>query len=138
MYRQPLGPHYRVLEGTVVLFTLILPVLLGVMALGADFSVIYFNWTMVQKAADAAALAGASQLTGQPGSASTVKPAVVNYVNGYACLNGISDPNNTFATICPSEATHPAGFADKSCSRMSPTPRFRWASNARFLIPSGR
>lgn len=96
-----------------VLFTLILPVLLGVMALGADFSVIYFNWTMVQKAADAAALAGASQLTGQPGSASTVKPAVVNYVNGYACLNGISDPNNTFATICPSEASHPAGFSDK-------------------------
>ena len=50
---------------------------------------------LVQKAADAAALAGASQLTGQAGSASSVKPAVVNYVNGYACLNGISDPNNT-------------------------------------------
>jgi len=50
-----------------VLFTLILPVLLGVMALGADFSVIYFNWTIVQKAADAAALAGASQLTGVTG-----------------------------------------------------------------------
>ena len=95
-----------------VLFTLILPVLLGVMALGADFSVIYFNWTMVQKAADAAALAGASQLTGQPGSASTVKPAVVNYVNGYACLNGISDPNNTYPTLCSPGGARP-GFADK-------------------------
>ena len=67
------------------LFTIILPVLLGAMALGADFSVIYFNWSMVQKAADAAALAGASQLTGVTGSAATVKPAAVNYVNGYAC-----------------------------------------------------
>ena len=33
-----------------VLFTLILPVLLGVMALGADLSVIYFNWAMVKRA----------------------------------------------------------------------------------------
>jgi len=101
-----------------VLFTLILPALLGVMALGADFSIIYFNWAMVQKAADAAALAGASQLTGVPGSASAgsaVQTAAVNYVNGYACLNGISDPNptNTYATICPTEASHPGGFADK-------------------------
>lgn len=95
-----------------VLFTLILPVLLGVMALGADFSIIYFNWTMVQKAADAAALAGASQLTGQTGSAATVKPAVVNYVNGYACLNGISDSSNTYATLCAPGGARP-GFADK-------------------------
>jgi Flp pilus assembly protein TadG len=91
------------------LFILVLPVLLGVMALGADFSIIYLNWTLVQKAADAAALAGASQLTGEPGSASSVQPAVVNYVNGYSCLNGISDPANTDATICPSEAKHPGG-----------------------------
>jgi len=96
-----------------VLFTLILPALLGVMALGADFSIIYFNWAMVQKAADAAALAGASQLTGVSGSASTVQTAAVNYVNGYACLNGISDPTNTYATICPTEVSHPGGFADK-------------------------
>ena len=96
-----------------VLFALVLPALFGVMALGTDFSIIYLNWSLVQKAADAAALAGASQLTGESGSASSVQPAVVNYVNGYACLNGISDPNNTYATICPSEATHPGGFADK-------------------------
>jgi Flp pilus assembly protein TadG len=96
-----------------VLMTLILPVLLGVMALGADFSIIYFNWSMVQKAADAAALAGASQLTGVAGSAATVQPAATNYVNGYACLNGVSDPGKTYATICPTEAAHPGGFADK-------------------------
>lgn len=82
------------------------------MALGVDFALIYFNWSMVQKAADAAALAGASQLTGVAGSASTVQPAVVNYVNGYACMNGISDPAATYPTLC-TETTHPGGFVDK-------------------------
>lgn len=96
-----------------VLFTLILPVLLGVMALGADFSIIYFNWTMVQKAADAAALAGASQLTGVQGSAASLRTAAVNYVNGYACLNGVTDSGNTSATLCPSPATKSGGFTDQ-------------------------
>ncbi len=95
------------------LFTIILPVLLGVMALGADFAIIYLNWSMVQKAADAAALAGASQLTAVPGSAPSVTPAATNYAYGYACLNGISDPSNTYATICPTEASHPGGFVDQ-------------------------
>ncbi len=72
-------------------FTIVLPVLIGVMALGADFAIIYLNWSIVQKAADAAALAGASQLTAVPGSAATLKPDVVNYVDGYACLNGIKN-----------------------------------------------
>ncbi len=92
---------------------IVMPVLLGAMALGVDFSIIYLNWSMVQKAADAAALAGASQLTGVSGSAATVKQAATNYAYGYACLNGISDPNNTYATICPSKASHPGGYADK-------------------------
>jgi Flp pilus assembly protein TadG len=96
----------------VAVFTIVLPVLLGVMALGVDFALIYFNWSMVQKAADAAALAGASQLTGVSGSASTVQTAVNNYVNGYACMNGISDPAATYPTLC-TEASHPGGFADK-------------------------
>jgi Flp pilus assembly protein TadG len=96
-----------------VLLTLILPVLLGAMALGADFAIVYFNWALVQKAADAAALAGASQLTGQSGSASAVKPAAVNYVNGYACLNGITDSGNSNATLCPSPATKSPGWVDK-------------------------
>jgi Flp pilus assembly protein TadG len=95
------------------LMTLILPVLLGAMALGSDFAIIYFNWALVQKAVDAAALAGASQLTGASGSASSVKPAAVSYVNGYACLNGITDPNNTNSTLCPSPATKSPGWADK-------------------------
>src|SRR5215469_2688180 len=96
----------------VAVFTIVLPVLLGVTALSADFAIIYFNWSMVQKAADAAALAGASQLTGVSGSASTVQTAVNNYVNGYACMNGISDPAATYPTLC-TETTHPGGFSDK-------------------------
>ena len=104
----------RFAKGQIVaVFTIILPVLLGVMALGADFSIIYFNWAMVQKAADAAALAGASQLTGVSGSAGTVQPAVVNYVNGYACMNGVSDPSKTYPALCATQATHPGGFADQ-------------------------
>ena len=106
-------PHLRGSSGfssgqMLVLFTLILPVLLGVMALGADFSIIYFNWTIVQKAADAAALAGASQLTGVTGSASSVQPAVVNYVDGYACLNGIHSGTSALCTA----RTAPNGYAD--------------------------
>jgi hypothetical protein len=91
-----------------VLFTLVLPVLLGVMALGADFSIIYFHWSIVQKAADAAALAGASQLTGVTGSAASVQAAAVNYVNGYACFNGIK---NGTSTLCTAGASG-AGYSD--------------------------
>lgn len=93
----------RLAKGQImVLFMLLMPVLLGAMALGADFAVIYVNWTVIQKAADAAALAGASQLTGASGSASTVKPGVNQYVNGYACLNGIS--NTGTSSLCSTHA----------------------------------
>jgi len=95
----------RFAKGQVMaLFTLVLPVLLGALCLGADFAIIYFNWAVVQKAADAAALAGASQLTGVPGSAPSVQAAATNYVNGYACLNGIS--NTASSGLCSPSAAH--------------------------------
>ena len=106
------------------------PVLLGVMALGADFAIIYPHWSLVQKAADAAALAGASQLTGQPGSASTIKPAAVNYVNGYACLNGITDSSNAYPTLC-APGTLNRDPSTKLYSRTLRTPRSPWGSNVR-------
>ncbi len=96
-----------------VVLTLVLPILLGAMALGADFAIIYFNRILLQKAADAAALAGASQLTGAPGSASSVQTAAIEYADGYACLNGITDANNPSATICPSPQTQQPGFSDQ-------------------------
>jgi hypothetical protein len=47
-----------------VVMTLALAMLLGVMALGADVGVMYYNFIQVQKGADAAALAGANYLNG--------------------------------------------------------------------------
>ena len=52
-----------------ILLALLLPVLLGAMALGTDISVFYFQWGNLQRAADAAALAGASRLPLDPDGA---------------------------------------------------------------------
>jgi hypothetical protein len=46
-----------------VILTLVIASLLGVMALGADVGVMYYNWNQLQKGADAAALAGANYLS---------------------------------------------------------------------------
>lgn len=106
--------HSRFSRGQmIIIFTLVLPVLLGAMALGADFAIIFFNRIAVQKAADAAALAGASQLTGVAGSWSSVQPDAVEYADGYACLNGVNDPKSTSPTICPTPPTQPSGFVDQ-------------------------
>src|SRR5712691_12464036 len=45
-----------------VVMTFAIATLLGAMALGTDVAVMYFNWVQLQKAADAAALAGANYL----------------------------------------------------------------------------
>lgn len=45
-----------------VAMTFAIATLLGAMALGTDVAVMYFNWVQLQKAADAAALAGANYL----------------------------------------------------------------------------
>lgn len=47
-----------------VVMTLVIATLLGVMALGTDVGVMYYNWMQLQKGADAAALAGANYLSG--------------------------------------------------------------------------
>jgi hypothetical protein len=47
-----------------VVMTLAIATLLGVMALGTDVGVMYYNWGILQKGADAAALAGANYLNG--------------------------------------------------------------------------
>ena len=52
-------------EGQIaVLMTLVIATLVGVMALGADVGVMYYQWNQLQKGADAAALAGANYLNG--------------------------------------------------------------------------
>jgi len=47
-----------------VVFTLVLATMMGVMALGTDIGVMYYQWAQLQKGADAASLAGASFLNG--------------------------------------------------------------------------
>jgi Flp pilus assembly protein TadG len=95
-----------------IVMTLAIATLLGVMALGADVGVMYYNWGQLQKAADAAAVAGANKLTGRPDTTGTVAPAAISYANGYACLNGVNDPNNSSATVCPSPTVVPS-YTDK-------------------------
>src|SRR5690348_17014629 len=74
----------RVFRGQImILLALLLPVLLGAMALGTDIAVFYFQWGTLQRAADAAALGGASQLPGNPTSAMAA-------ARDYAGRNGIA------------------------------------------------
>ena len=56
---------------TVVLVALMLPVLLGAVALGTNVTIFYFNWLQLQKAADSAVLAGANFLPDNPSKANT-------------------------------------------------------------------
>jgi hypothetical protein len=76
-----------------VIMMIFMPVLIGVMGLGADIGVLYYNWVVLQKAADSAALAGASQLTGD--TATTSNSAVVTTGTQYAHLNGITQASDT-------------------------------------------
>ena len=65
-----------------VLFALAATALVGVMALGADVGVLYYNWGQLQKAADAAALAGAGYL---PNDTTTATSTATTY----ATKNGV-------------------------------------------------
>jgi Flp pilus assembly protein TadG len=65
------------------ILALILPVLLGVMSLSADVGVFYLNWLRLQKAADAAALAGAGYLPYDTATAITT-------ADNYAMSNGMA------------------------------------------------
>ena len=56
---------------TAVVISLVIPVLVGTTALGADVAVEYYNWVQLQKAADAGVLAGANYLPDNPSQAIT-------------------------------------------------------------------
>jgi Flp pilus assembly protein TadG len=66
---------------TAVMLVLLVPILLGVIALGTDIAVFYYNWAQLQKAADAAALAGGTRLPNNTADATSV-------AEQYAELNG--------------------------------------------------
>jgi Flp pilus assembly protein TadG len=77
--------------------------LVGVMALGVDASVMYYNWVRSQKATDAAAVAGANYLTGYAIASSSVASGCTGYAPDnakeaactYAVKNGLSANNLT-------------------------------------------
>jgi hypothetical protein len=77
-----------------VILALLLPVLIGSMALGIDVAMLYFNWTSIQVAGDASALAGASYLPAFPTVAQTT-------ATSYALLNGLQAGEVSSVTVSP-------------------------------------
>jgi Flp pilus assembly protein TadG len=65
-----------------VIIALVIPVLVGTIALGTDIAVLYYNWNVLQKAADAGALAGANYLPDNPTQAKAT-------ANQFAENNGV-------------------------------------------------
>jgi Flp pilus assembly protein TadG len=63
-----------------VMLTILIPVLLGVVAMGVDISVFYWTWSRMQSAADASVLAGSTSLPNSPtlASAATIAYAKTN------------------------------------------------------------
>lgn len=82
-------PVLRESKGQViVVFTLGLVTLLGMIAFGTDVAVMYANWEHLQKAVDAAALAGANYLPNDPATAQLT-------AERYAELNGLGQSEIT-------------------------------------------
>ncbi len=81
---------------TAVIFTLVLVTLLGATALGTDVAVMYANWSELQKAVDAAALAGANFLPNDPASAQST-------ATQYAEMNGLSQSEITATQVSPND-----------------------------------
>lgn len=80
------------------MLTLLVPILLGSVALGADVAVFYYNWAQLQKAADAAALAGGTYL---PQSIDRATSAAI----AYAGYNGVSSSEVKSVTFGSSNTT---------------------------------
>jgi hypothetical protein len=70
-----------------VALILVMTVIVGAIGLGADMALLYFNWVILQKGVDGAALAGAGYLGGD----STAAAQAVTVAKTYAEKNGIKD-----------------------------------------------
>ncbi|MGZ3618874.1 MAG: pilus assembly protein TadG-related protein [Candidatus Binataceae bacterium] len=75
----------------VALILVMIP-LLGAIGLGSDLGLLYFHWGILQKAADAAVLAGAGYLPNHPSTAQTT-------ATGYATKNGVRTTEITSNTV---------------------------------------
>jgi Flp pilus assembly protein TadG len=85
----------------VVVFALTTVALMGAVSLGTDIGVLYYNWGQLQKAADAAVLAGANYLPDNPAQAATAASQLAQ-TNGLKSAEIISNtvaPNNLSITM---------------------------------------
>jgi len=73
---------YRKRGQILVMLTILIPVLLGVVAMGVDITVFYWTWSRMQSAADASVLAGSASLPGSPSLA-------ISAATAYAKANGM-------------------------------------------------
>src|SRR5260370_26111381 len=76
----------------VVILTLVIPALIGAVALGTDVALFYYNWIKLQKATDAAVLGGSSYLPSRPNLA-------VATARKLAALNGIKPTEIVFTLV---------------------------------------
>jgi Flp pilus assembly protein TadG len=79
-----------------IIFTVAMPFLVGVLALCCDMTVTYLNWQAMQKAADAAVLAGANYLPSDPATAITT-------ANSWATQNGMASGEILSTTVAPDD-----------------------------------
>jgi Flp pilus assembly protein TadG len=79
-----------------IIFTIALPVLVGVLAMCCDMTVTYLNWQAMQKAADAAVLAGANYLPNDPAGA-------ISTANTWATQNGMASGEILSTTVAPDD-----------------------------------
>jgi len=100
--RQPGGraqgvvPKRRKRGQVLVMLTVLIPVLLGVVAMGVDITVFYWTWSRVQSAADSAVLAGAASL---PDSPSLALAAATTYAES----NGMIASEITSLTVAAND-----------------------------------
>lgn len=87
-----------------VLLALLLPVLLGLMALAVDVGIFYHQWSVLQAAADAAALAGAGYLPDNPDRALTTS-------RSYAQRGGVSTHEITATSVSADSQTITISFS---------------------------
>jgi Flp pilus assembly protein TadG len=76
----------------VVILTLVIPALIGAVALGTDVALFYYNWIKLQKATDAAVVVGSSYLPSNPDLA-------VATARKLAALNGIKPTEIVFTLV---------------------------------------
>jgi len=87
----PPKSHFRKGQIAVVMMLLMLP-LLSLIGLGADLGLLYFHWVLVQKATDAAVLAGAGYLPNHTSEAQTT-------ASTFATTNGLKAAEITSNTV---------------------------------------